>query len=111
MLAAIARIERRRWWPGDAGVAFARWRALAYRPGHWVLYTVTDGGACPCCDPLGGTDGRLLLEQLCLGLPPGPARALRAALAPVDARFLARTLPDPFASPHDPWWQRRIETA
>ncbi|MFI5532917.1 hypothetical protein ACIA8O_30715 [Kitasatospora sp. NPDC051853] len=36
-------------------------------------------------------------------------RELRAALAPVDARVVRRTVNDPFAPHHLPWWQRRIE--
>ncbi|MEU2112400.1 hypothetical protein [Streptomyces sp. NPDC019507] len=107
-LAAIARIERSRFRPGDAHRAWARWRAMAHKPGPWVMYAASDDDL-PCCDPFAGSDARAFLEELCSGLSRGPARELRALLGPLDARFLARTLNDPFASPRDPWWNRRLE--
>ncbi|MFF2195637.1 hypothetical protein [Streptomyces sp. NPDC058157] len=108
-LARIARIERRASWPGPLFEAWGRWRALAYQPGPWVMYASDD--CCACCDPFAGAAVREVLEAACLVLPRPAARELRAVLAPLDARFLARTLPDPFAPPGDPWWTRRLESA
>ncbi|MFD8632699.1 hypothetical protein [Streptomyces sp. NPDC059533] len=105
-LAAIARIERRPSWPGPVSEAWWRWRALAHRPGPWVTYPVDD--VCDCCDPFSGAEVRAVLEAVCRALPRRAAAELRALLAPVDARFLARTLNDPFAAPGDPWWSRRL---
>lgn len=56
-------------------------------------------GVCPCCDPFAGAGVRAVLEAACRALPPRAARELRTVLAPLDARFLARTLADPFARP------------
>ncbi|MFD7442616.1 hypothetical protein [Streptomyces sp. NPDC059909] len=108
-LAEINRIERRRYHPGDAYRALVRWRAMAYKPGPWVMYAAPEASGCDCCDPLSGVDPRALLEELCCGLPRRSAHELRALLEPLDERFLARTLNDPFASPCDPWWRRRLE--
>jgi hypothetical protein len=105
----IARIERRRYRPGDAYRALVRWRALACKPGPWVMYAVQGDGSCECCDPFTGADSRAFLEELCSGLSGSSARELRLVLKPLDERFLARTLNDPFASPRDPWWRRRLE--
>lgn len=107
--AAIARVERRRSWPGLLSEAWRRWHAMAHRPGRWPLYAVDD--VCECCDPYAGAHVRAVLEDMCRALPRRPAAELRAALAPLDARFLARTLNDPFAAPGDPWWARRLTTA
>ncbi|MBT2482257.1 hypothetical protein [Streptomyces sp. ISL-94] len=108
-LAAIARIERRPSWPGPVSEAWRRWRALAHQPGPWVMYAADEH--CVCCDPFAGADVRAVLEAACAALPRRPAAELRALLAPLDARFLARTLNDPFAAPGDPWWSRRLTSA
>ncbi|MFD5420876.1 hypothetical protein ACFWJT_22965 [Streptomyces sp. NPDC127069] len=108
-LAGIARLERRPSWPGPLFEAWRRWRALAYKPGPWVMYAEDD--CCACCDPFAGADVREVLEAACLALPRRAARELRAVLAPLDARFLARTLPDPFVPPGDPWWTGRLDSA
>ncbi|MFF1558982.1 hypothetical protein [Streptomyces sp. NPDC058279] len=108
-MADISRTERKPYWPGPTFEAWRRWRALAYKPGPWVMHAVLDDGTCECCDPFRGVEVRSVLEAMCRVLPRRSARELRAVLTPLDERFLARTLNDPFASPQDPWWLRRLE--
>ncbi|MGW6707751.1 hypothetical protein ACWGDE_23070 [Streptomyces sp. NPDC054956] len=107
-LAEIARAEHRRYEPGAAHRALSAWRAMAYRRGPWVIHPDRYRD-CPCCEPPWGDD-REALEVLCHLLTRRAARELRAVLAPLDARFLARTLADPYAPAGDPWWRRRLET-
>ncbi|MEU4955583.1 hypothetical protein [Streptomyces lavendulae] len=107
--AEIARLERRPSWPGPVFEAWRRWHALAHGPGPWVMYAVDE--ICPCCDPFPGAPVRAVLEAACRALQPRAARELRAVLAPLDARFLARTLPDPSAPPGTPWWASRLNSA
>lgn len=109
-LAEIARVERDRYEPGAAHRALSAWRATVYQRGPWVIYPDW-GGECPCCHPPGDGDQRETLEAFCHVLTRRAARELRAVLAPLDARFLARTLGDPHAPPGAPWWRRRVDTA
>lgn len=107
-VAEIARIERRDYAPGAAHRTLHGWRAMVYEPGPWVMYPRWSSEY-PCCEPDWGGDHRETLEAICRGLSRRSARELRAVLAPLDERFLARTLNDPYASPRDPWWRRRLE--
>ncbi|MFD9305924.1 hypothetical protein ACFWCB_25270 [Streptomyces sp. NPDC060048] len=108
-LAEIARIERHRTELGSAHRALTGLRAMVYQRGPWVIYPSWYRD-CPCCAPDWGDD-REILEAFCHLLTRRAARELRAVLAPLDARFLARTLADPYAPARDPWWRRRLETA
>ncbi|MFF3212418.1 hypothetical protein ACFYYB_17335 [Streptomyces sp. NPDC002886] len=108
-LAEIARIERHRYQAGAAHGALSAWRAMVHQRGPWVIYPDW-GDDCPCCDPAWGNH-REALEVFCHLLPRRAARELRTVLAPIDARFLARTLNDPYAPWGDPWWRRRLESA
>ncbi|MFD8412999.1 hypothetical protein ACFV2Q_14750 [Streptomyces sp. NPDC059650] len=108
-LAGIARVERRLYEPGAAHAAWLGWRDLVHGPGPRIAYPDFTTHY-PCCEPPWGGDHRQVLEDICRALPPGAARRLRAVLAPLDERFLARTLPDPYAAPRDPWWRRRLES-
>ncbi|MGW6983249.1 hypothetical protein ACWGE1_28075 [Streptomyces sp. NPDC054932] len=104
-LAAIARVEHRRYTPGETYRALWHWRRTAYRRGPWIIYLETDDDH-GCCDRVNHC--RRKLETVCVLLPPRARRELRAVIAPLDERFLARTLNDPYADPGDPWWQRRL---
>ncbi|MET9851828.1 hypothetical protein ABZY57_02570 [Streptomyces sp. NPDC006450] len=107
----IARVERHRYEQGAACHALLVWRAIVYRRGpSWIIYPSWYDN-CPCWRPACSGDHRETLEVFCQALPRRAARELRAVLAPLDARFLARTLDDPYAPPGDPWWRRRLETA
>ncbi|WP_328927128.1 hypothetical protein OG429_22700 [Streptomyces sp. NBC_00190] len=109
-LAEIARIERRAYEPGAAHKALRDWRETVHAPGPLLMYPRWFH-ECPCCAPAWGGDHRETLEAICHGLSRRSARELRAVLAPLDERFLARTLNDPYASPRDRWWRRRLETS
>lgn len=107
----IARVERHQYEPGAAHRALSAWRETVYgRGASWIIYPSWYDD-CPCCQSPWGGDHRESLEAFCLAVPRRAARELRAVLAPLDARFLARTLNDPYAPPGDPWWRRRLETA
>lgn len=99
----IAQFEReRRLSQGDIALAFLRWKQRALRPRNaeeW-RYGYADV-------PTGHI--RTLLETALWNLRPRARRELRAALAPIDARVLRRTVNDPFAPRNLPWWQRRLE--
>jgi hypothetical protein len=87
---------------GDVALAFRRWALRAGRPRsaeewHYGYSDVPTGHI------------RTLLEVAAWNLRSRARRELRAALAPIDARILRRTVNDPFAPQHLPWWQRRIE--
>ncbi|MFD7262292.1 hypothetical protein [Streptomyces sp. NPDC059874] len=105
-LAEIARLEanHRHLGAGAAHRAFRHWHWTAHQRGPWGVYPEHD----QCCDPSTGCRGTL--ERVRLSLPRPAGRELRAVLAPLDERFLARTLNDPFAPPGDPWWCRRLES-
>ena len=106
-VAEIHRVERVRYWQGATYRALNHWRRTVYRRGPWTIYPAIDEYL-GCCDSVGYCRGTL--EVMCHLLSPRARRELRAVLAPLDERFLARTLNDPYASPHDPWWRRRVET-
>ncbi|MEU7601800.1 hypothetical protein [Streptomyces sp. NPDC041003] len=106
-LAAIARVERRRYWHGMTYSAVNHWRRTVYQRGPWTIYPGMDEDP-GCCDSL--LYCRDSLETVCLLLPPRARRELRAVLAPLDARFLARTLNDPYAARDEPWWGRRLRS-
>ncbi|MEO3976246.1 hypothetical protein [Streptomyces sp. CAU 1734] len=99
----IARFEvRNRLWPGSVAHAFRAWeRALHSWPGSGPdLGSGTtvwrDGHA------------RTLLGDVAGTMRRKERRVLLAKVARLDDRFLARTLPDPFALSFRPWWRRRI---
>lgn len=71
---------------------------MVYQRGPWVIYPDWYGD-CPCCEPAWSGDPRETLDAFCHVLTRRAARELRAVLAPLDARFLARTLHDPYAPP------------
>ncbi|MGW3055952.1 hypothetical protein ACWC98_08415 [Streptomyces goshikiensis] len=108
-LAAIARLERHRYAPGAAWHALSHWREIVHSRGTWVMYPRFSSDY-PCCDPPWGGEHRQVLEELLAALPRRARRELHAVLAPLDARFLARTVSDPYAAPGDPWWRRRLES-
>lgn len=100
----IAQFEREQGLPrGDVALAFGRWTLRAGRPRRTQerYYGYSD---------VPTEHIRTLLEVAAWNLRPRARRELRAVLAPVDSRILNRTINDPFAPPHLPWWQRRIET-
>ncbi|RKN34961.1 hypothetical protein D7294_31300 [Streptomyces hoynatensis] len=110
-LAAIAAAERERLWPGAAHEAWRRWHRLVHAPGHGVLYPYAVGvGLWPV--PIGDwwypDECRAALETIRRAVPRRCAAELGALLAPLDERYLRRTLPDPAAPADEPWWRRRL---
>ncbi|MFJ4186584.1 hypothetical protein [Kitasatospora sp. NPDC089509] len=99
----IAQFERERRLPrGDIALAFHRWAQRAGRgrnaeEWHYGYSDVATGHI------------RTLLDLAARNLRPRARRELQAALTPIDARVQKRTVNDPFAPRHLPWWQRRIE--
>ncbi|MFE5808633.1 hypothetical protein [Streptomyces sp. NPDC056491] len=104
-LAAIARVEHRRFRRGDTYRSLRHWHRTVYQRGPWIIYPAADDDH-GCCDSVGWCRGTL--ESICHLLPPRARRQLRAVINPLDERFLARTLNDPYAAPDDPWWRRRL---
>ncbi|MFG3551533.1 hypothetical protein [Streptomyces sp. NPDC047725] len=55
---------------------------------------------------------RDVLDEVVRQLPPRPRTEVEQRLRVLDARYLARTLPDPFAARRqwrsDLWWRRRL---
>lgn len=100
----IAQFERQRHLPqGSVAGAFSRWERRASRP--------RNGREWRYGYPEVATDHiRTLLETALWNLRPRARRELQAALAPVDTRVHRRTINDPFAPRHLPWWLRRIES-
>ncbi|MFF7212069.1 hypothetical protein ACFZAU_16285 [Streptomyces sp. NPDC008238] len=97
--AAAARLERERLWPGALAQALLQWSRTARG--------LSGGSVCPLCDPFYKTDERTVLELALHALPSRPARELRSMVEPLDALYMARTCPDPYASPDAGWWARR----
>lgn len=54
------------------------------------------------------THARTLLQGAASAMNRKARRELLGAVAPLDNRFLTRTLPDPFSPTTDPWWKRRL---
>ncbi|TDC72192.1 hypothetical protein E1193_28255 [Micromonospora sp. KC606] len=105
---AVSRWERRHLWPGAVTEAYERYRRFVYRSGR-LIYGLP-GDLCPCCVDyygLSSDDPRATLQQALDHMPKGKGRELRHKVAALDARFLARSLPDPWAPPGWPWWRRR----
>ncbi|MGW4372528.1 hypothetical protein ACWEJ7_02535 [Streptomyces albidoflavus] len=98
--------------PGATDRALRRYRAFVDTPGRRPLYP--QDAECPCrgCSFDDVRHARDVLEAV-LGRLPVRARAeVRRQLLPLDAAYLRRTLPDPFAKRRQwrsgLWWRRRL---
>lgn len=83
-------------------MALSRWGQRARRPRNaedW-RYGYADS-------PVGHI--RTLLDLATRSLRRTERRQLCAAIHAIDELVLARTVNDPFARSHLPWWERRIE--
>lgn len=113
ILAEIDRVERERLWIGAAHEALEHWQKICRRPGRGVMHTratqYDNWYDHETGEDIGPERCRDVLETLVHALSPRAARDLRALIAPLDERFLRRTLNDPFAPPDAPWWMRRIK--
>ncbi|GAA3100332.1 hypothetical protein [Streptosporangium carneum] len=100
-MAAVIALEHTRMRPGTVAGALLAWMQ-AVVPGS--VDRIGPGCMCPeCC----GDAPRQRLEQALTALPRWARPYLYALILPIDRRFLARTSPDPHASPEWPWWQQR----
>lgn len=104
--------------PGGIAVALARTGRKDLQP-EWIAWSLrTWRGICrqPRRELSKASDDRLFigpearndLERAVHALSPRLARSLRQLIDPLDEAFLAKTLPDPFAYPWLPWWNRRL---
>ncbi len=100
-MAAVVTLEHTRMRPGGVAEALLAW-TQAVAPG--TADRIAPTCMCPeCC----GNGPRQRLEQALTTLPRWANPYLYALVFPIDRRFIARTLPDPHASPEWPWWQQR----
>ncbi|MFF5126598.1 hypothetical protein ACFY41_06585 [Streptomyces syringium] len=89
--------------PGGIADAVSSWSRTVHgmrrhaSEGDW-----SDDPDYPCCST--SREARILLEEALHALPPRAARELRAVVAPLDALFLDRVLPDQRYSEAPDWW-------
>jgi transposase len=88
--------------PGHVAHAFRAW-ALAHR--RWPDHGPNHGRGTTLWRDM---HARTLLQGVASTMTRKARRQLLGAVAPLDDRFLRRTLPDPFSLPTDPWWKRRL---
>ncbi|GAA0845647.1 hypothetical protein ACFQVD_27165 [Streptosporangium amethystogenes subsp. fukuiense] len=101
-MAAVIALEHTRMRPGTVAEALLAW-TQAVVPGS--VARIGPGCICPeCC----GDAPRQRLEQALIALPRWAKPYLYGLILPIDRRFLARTSPNPHASPEWPWWQQRL---
>ncbi|MEU8320999.1 hypothetical protein AB0C33_21815 [Nonomuraea sp. NPDC048881] len=100
-MAAVIALEHTRLSPGHVAAVLLAWTRQVI-PG-------TSTQLLPTCTCLGcrEDDPREELEQVLMALPRWTRPHLYSLVLPIDRSFLARTSPDPLASPDRPWWQQR----
>jgi hypothetical protein len=104
--AAIRQVDRRRFWPRATETALSRYRAFL-TSGRWPLYPQLADCPCDGCSLDDVRVARDVLDEVLCRLPPRERVELRRLVSPLDGRYLALTLPDPFAH-NGPWWHRRL---
>ena len=93
---------------GFTAKALNRYEQFLESGSQRALYPANEGCSCPGCDLEDVRRARDLLEYVLWKLPKRAHTELSRRLAPVDARYLRRTLQNPFADPNCPWWHLRI---
>jgi hypothetical protein len=100
-MTAVVTLEHTRMRPGLVATSLLAW-TQAVVPG------TTDRLAPTCmCPECSGDAPRSRLQQALIALPSWASPYLYVLILPIDSRFLARTSPNPRASPGWPWWQQR----
>ncbi|MBG0827650.1 hypothetical protein HS041_07725 [Planomonospora sp. ID67723] len=100
-MAAVVALEHTRMRPGEVAAALLAWMQ-AVLPG--TADRIAPTRMCPeCC----GDEPRRRLEQALAALPHWARPHLYTVIFSIDGRFIARTSPNPRASPEWPWWQQR----
>ncbi|GAA1093669.1 hypothetical protein GCM10009663_41560 [Kitasatospora arboriphila] len=98
--------------PGATAWALRQYRDFALSPGRRPLYP--QDAECPCrgCSFDDVRHARDVLDEVVRELPGGAREELRRRVAVLDAAYLRRTLPDPFADRRqwrpDRWRRRRL---
>lgn len=113
---AVDRVERLSGdyyvYPGATDRALRRYRAFLQAPGRRSLYPQDSECSCRGCSFDDVRHARDVLDEVLRQLPTRPRSELEQQVRVLDARYLARTLPDPFAAHRqwrsDLWWHRRL---
>jgi hypothetical protein len=97
--------------PGATKRALRRYREFVTPAGRRPRYP--QDGVCSCrhCSFDDVRHARDVLDQVLRALPARARAELKRLVAPLDAAFLDRTLPDPFADRQwgsEVWWRRRL---
>ncbi|MFF3331238.1 hypothetical protein ACFYWX_16990 [Streptomyces sp. NPDC002888] len=100
--------------PGVTDRALRRYRAFLSPPGRRPRYPYLDDCGCQGCSLDDVRHARDALDEVLHHLPYRARAELARLLAPLDAAYLTRTLPDPFADTRrewrpEVWWYRRLE--
>ncbi|MFF7264255.1 hypothetical protein ACFZCL_28835 [Streptomyces sp. NPDC008159] len=100
--------------PGVTDRALRRYQAFLTPPGRRPRYPFLEDCECRGCSFRDVRHARDVLGTVLRGLPRRPRTELGRLVAALDAGYLDRTLPDPFADVRrewrpDVWWYRRLE--
>ncbi|MFE6052983.1 hypothetical protein ACFQ6N_19675 [Kitasatospora sp. NPDC056446] len=99
-------------YPGATERALRRYRAFVLSPGHRTVYPQEAHCSCRGCSLDDVRHARDVLDRVLRQLPARARGELRRRMAALDAAYLERTLPDPFADQRqwrsDLWWRRRL---
>ncbi|QEU96777.1 hypothetical protein CP970_42785 [Streptomyces kanamyceticus] len=99
-------------YPGATDRALREYRAFLRPTGRRPLYPRVAQCSCRGCSFDDVRHARDVLDQVLRQLPPRPRAELVRRVRPLDAVYLERTLPDPFARQRqyraDLWWRRRL---
>ncbi|MFJ4190584.1 hypothetical protein [Kitasatospora sp. NPDC089509] len=98
--------------PGGTDRALRRYREFLHPPGKSPLYPQEAVCSCSGCSFDDVRHARDVLEEVLERLPERARAELGRLVKPLDAVFLRRTLPDPFAHRRQWrtrfWWYRRL---
>ncbi|MGV9456199.1 hypothetical protein [Streptomyces sp. NPDC003635] len=95
--------------PGVTDHALRRYRAFLSPPGRRPRYPYGDDCGCRGCELRDVRHARDVLGTVLRSLPPRERAELARIVGVLDARYRARTLPDPLADPRLRWWRRRLQ--
>ena len=101
-MAAVTALEHTILRPGEVAGALMAWTQDVI-PGTSTQLART----CSCLLCSWEIDPRGDVERVLTSLPGWARPYLYGLVLPIDRRFIARTTPDPLASPDWPWWRQR----
>ncbi|MEV6592311.1 hypothetical protein [Streptomyces acidicola] len=113
---AIDRVERLSGdyyiYPGATERALRQYRVFLQPPGRRPLYPQDAECSCRGCSFDDVRHVRDVLQEVVRQLPARPRAELERQVRALDASYVERTLPDPFATHRqwrsDLWWRRRL---